>query len=300
MIVWMVCAGSAGALIAVRSTRRLKTMSEKPGKLNAGRAGVLAVVAAGALVAACDVPLPTEPGDAIEETSAVDARESRDGSPVDATGRFHVVKWFASEPAPLVFVDGVRVGRYEDLPEPVRRWSESGLREEGLIDRVEVMHDAAARAVWGEEGAGGAIRIFMTDQPMEGSNLEPRGAGPTEPNRDNLRGDKFSGMAGPQPPPLVMIDGVRVDLPFDSDGFITDFFKAREIWSMQVIKGRLAPALFGEGAARGAILILTNNAYHAGSRINMWIEPRLRRLHRDGHEIFAGATEPTPPGDVSQ
>ena len=134
-------------------------MSEKPGKLSAGRAVVLAGVAAGALVAACDVPAPTELREAIGEVMVVEARDSRDGLPPDATGGSHLAGWFASEPAPLVFVDGVRVARYEDLPELVRRWSESGLREAGLVDRVQVLKGVAAREVWGEEGASGAIRI---------------------------------------------------------------------------------------------------------------------------------------------
>ena len=241
--------------------RRLKTMSEKPGKMSAGRAVALAGVAAGALVAACDVRTPTELRDAIEEVRAVEAHESRDGSSPDATPSSNLAKWFASQPAPLVFVDGVRVGRYEDLPEPVRRWSESGLQEDGLIDRVEVMKGAAARELWGEEGAHGAIRIFMSSRPLDESDAEPPGDWPTEPNRDNLWGDKFSGMAGPRPLPLVMIDGVRVDytanytigtyrLPLDP-------LDPGDIDKIEVIKGAAASYHYGEEALGGVILIYT-------------------------------------------
>lgn len=228
-------------------------MSEKPGKLSAGRAGVLGVLAAGALVAACDVPLPTEPGEAIGEVSAVEARESRDGSPVDATGRFHVVKWFASEPAPLVFVDGVRVGRYEDLPEPVRRWSASGLREEGLIDRVEVMHGAAARAVWGDEGANGAIRIFTSNGPLDESIVEPPGFGPGEP-LEGLWEERFPGMSKAY---VVVIDGVvgRDDNPEHVRRLAE--LDPGDIDRLEVIKGPWAALRLYGHDARGVAVIFT-------------------------------------------
>ena len=54
--------GQPGSLLE----RRLKTMSEKQTKLGAGRAAMLACAAAGALVAACDAPMPTELRDAID------------------------------------------------------------------------------------------------------------------------------------------------------------------------------------------------------------------------------------------
>ena len=42
----------------------------------------------------------------------------------------------SSDPTPIVFVDDVRIGRYEDLSESVQLWSGSGLRTDGLNDRV--------------------------------------------------------------------------------------------------------------------------------------------------------------------
>lgn len=42
----------------------------------------------------------------------------------------------SSDPAPIVFVDDVRIGRYEDLSESVQLWLGSDLRTDGLNDRV--------------------------------------------------------------------------------------------------------------------------------------------------------------------
>ena len=240
--------------------RRLKTMSEKQERPGVARAVALAGVAAGALVAACDIPVPTELGDAIEEVIPVDARESRDGAPPDGTGGSSLAQWFVADPAPLVFVDGVRVGRYEDLPEPVRRWSESGLQD-GLVDRVEVMQGAAAREFWGEEGANGAIRIFMSSRPLDESDGEPpddeldRRVESVEEAR-NLWGEKFSRMADPQPLPLIIIDGVRVDFPAGFAG-VAEFVRAEGIESFEIVKGAAGVHIYGEDAAHGVIQIFT-------------------------------------------
>ncbi len=169
-------------------------MSEKQEKLGPGRGAVLACVAAGALVAACDVPLPTELGDAVAEAIDVQAREAREGTPTDGTRDSYdayLAKWFVSDPAPLVFLGDVRVGRYEDLPESVRLWSESGLRTDGLVDRVEVISGARSHELFGDEGANGAIRIFTKDRPA--GIVEPVAESPAESDRDNLWGGKFSG-----------------------------------------------------------------------------------------------------------
>jgi len=223
-------------------------------------------VAAGALVAACDVPLPTELGDAIDEAIDVQARKARDGTPTDRTRGSHdtyLAKWFLSDPAPLVFVDDVRIGRYEDLPESVRIWSESGLRTDGLVDRVEVINGARSRELFGKEGANGAIRIFTKDRSA--GIVETVAESPAESDRDNLWGAKFSGMAGSRPFPLVYIDGVRVVVR--GDAFATDVRLApswpdampwpdpKDIDRIEVIKGAAAAMLHGNEAAGGVILI---------------------------------------------
>ena len=239
--------------------RRLKTMSEKRRRLSMGRAVALAGVAAGALVAACDVPMPTELGDAIEEVTAAEAHENRDGSPSGAAGGSYLARWFAWDPAPLVFVDDVRVARYEDLPEPARRWSESGLREDGLVDRVEVMQGAVARELWGEEGAHGAIRIFMSSQPPGDEPAKPNpgdGSDRAAEGAENLWGDKFTRMARPQPAPLIVIDGVRVGFPAYFDA-LREFLKEEDIESFEIWKGAAAMRIYGEDAGHGVIGITT-------------------------------------------
>ena len=235
--------------------RRLKTMSERHEKPGVGRALLLAGVAAGAVVAACDIPVPTELGDAIEEVIPVRAQESQDGAPSVGIGGSNLARWFASDPAPLVFVDGVRVERYQDLPEPVRRWSESGLREEGLVESVEVMQGEVARARYGEEGAAGAIQIFTEDQPPGTAAVEPSANGPAQPDRGTLWGDKFSGMAGSQPMPLVIVDGQRMPL---GQAVFQDLAKL-DIESFEIVKGAAASMLYGEEAAGGVIQIFTKN-----------------------------------------
>ena len=236
--------------------RRLKTMSEKQRKLGTGRALVLAGVAAGALVAACDTPVPTELRDAIEEALDVRARVDRAGTPSSGTADTHLAKWFVTAPAPLVFVDDVVVGRYEDLPEAVRLWSESGLRTDGLVDRVEVIKRTRSRELYGDEGVNGAIRIFTKDRPADQEITEAAAGSPAESDRDNLWGVKFSGMAGSQPMPLIYIDGVRVDYPADGNA-MPWLDRSIDIESMEIIKGAAAATLYGNEAAGGVILIHT-------------------------------------------
>ena len=270
--------------------RRLKTMSEKQERPGVARAIALAGVAAGALVAACDIPVPTGLGDAIEEVIPV-PQESRDGAPSDGTGGPYLAQWFVSDPAPLVFVDGVRVERYEDLPEPVRRWSESGLREEELVESVEVMEGEAAKGLYGEEGAAGAIRIITKERPPGTATVEPSAGEPAQPAQDNLWGDKFSRMADTLP--LIVIDGVPVNYPVVVNHTSIDGWSRAvlgldpaDIESFEVIKGANAAMILYGVAANGVIQITTKKgaAQRAGSGIRpgdgstegIRQEPRLR------------------------
>ncbi len=246
--------------------RRLKTMSERQEKLGAGRAAMLACVAVGALVTACDVRLPTEIGDVIDEAFEVQAPEPR-GKPSGWTqGSYdgYLAKWFVSDPAPLVFVDDVRVGRYEDLPESVRLWSESGLRRDGLVGRVEVINGARSLEIYGDEGANGAIRIFTQGRPAVAEMVEAVAESPKQSDRDNLWGGKFSGMAESLPLPILIIEGVRVTIhgnALDEDGNAapwpdpTPWPDAKDIERFEVIKGAGAVARYGNEAAGGVILI---------------------------------------------
>ena len=105
-------------------------MSEKREQAGCGPRGHAHLRSGGRAGPACDVPLPTELGDAIDEAIEVQAREVPQVTPsawIQTAHDTYLAKWFVTDPAPLVFVDDVRVGRYEDLP-AVRLWSESGLR----------------------------------------------------------------------------------------------------------------------------------------------------------------------------
>ena len=250
--------------------RRLKTMSERQQKLGAGRAAVLACVALGSLVTACDARLPTEIGDVVDEAIEVQAREIRGGETADRTQESYdgyLAKWFVSDPPPLVFANDVRVGRYEDLPESVRLWSESGLTTDGLIDRIEVINGPKSREIYGEEGASGAIRIFTKDRPAGEEIGEAVAESPADSDRANLWGGKFSGMIGSHPFPLLIIDGVRVTIhgnALDEAGNPAPWPDAtpmpedlKDIDRIEVIKGAAAVMLYGREAAGGVILIYT-------------------------------------------
>ena len=145
--------------------RRLKTMSETGKKLSGGYAALLVAVAAGALVVACDTPVPTEVREAFEEVMADEDAQGAEGERTDRVEVFLRAGAFGPGPAPLLFVDGVQIRSEEDLLSmdglyladvetgQVREFAES-------IDRVEVLKGPAAVKVYGEEAAGGVIQIF--------------------------------------------------------------------------------------------------------------------------------------------
>ena len=134
-------------------------MSEKRRKLAVGHTVVLLGVAIGALVVACDAPVPTELREAIDEVVANEAGEGTVPVLANRPAQSPLAKWFDSEAVPLVFVDDVRVETPEGLPEAVRRWIEGG-RDDDLARRVKVVRATQARELYGEVGANGAILIF--------------------------------------------------------------------------------------------------------------------------------------------
>ncbi|MDE2764020.1 MAG: TonB-dependent receptor plug domain-containing protein [Gemmatimonadota bacterium] len=145
--------------------RRLKTMSETGRKLSGGYAVLLAAVAAGAVVVACDTPVPTEVREAFAEVTAEEEARGTDADQEDWVVRFLGAGAFGSQPAPLLYVDGVRIRSETDLfsmdllvadveTGKVRKFAES-------IERVEVLKGPEAAKLYGEEAAGGVIQIFM-------------------------------------------------------------------------------------------------------------------------------------------
>ena len=145
--------------------RRLKTMSETGRKLNGGYAVLLAAAAGGAVVVACDTPVPTEVREAFAEVTAEEEARGTDADQEDWVVRFLGAGAFGSQPAPLLYVDGVRIQSETDLfsmdglvadveTGQVRKFAES-------IERVEVLKGSEAAKLYGEEAAGGVIQIFM-------------------------------------------------------------------------------------------------------------------------------------------
>ena len=155
--------------------RRLKTMSEKRKNLSGGYGALLVAVAVGALVVACDTPVPTEVREAFEEVMADEAEQGAYAQQEDWVARFLQAKAFGSQPPPLLYVDGIRIRKTEDLPESAQGWFEnpdttaeaSGtccyFAGASNISRIEILKGPAARLHYGEEAASGVIQVFTED-----------------------------------------------------------------------------------------------------------------------------------------
>lgn len=157
--------------------RRLKTMSETGRKLSGGYAALLVAVAVGALVAACDTPVPTEVREAFEEVMADEEAQGADAEQEDWIERFLGASTFGPDPAPLLYVDGVRIRSEEDLKFATEVYLgdvETGQMEKlaQSIDRIEVLKGPAAEKLYGDEAAGGVIQIFTHDGGIEAEVIE--------------------------------------------------------------------------------------------------------------------------------
>ncbi|MDE2795265.1 MAG: TonB-dependent receptor plug domain-containing protein [Gemmatimonadota bacterium] len=167
--------------------RRLKTMSKKRKKLSGGYGALLVAVAVGAVVAACDTPVPTEVREAFEEVMAEEVERGADAQQEDWVVRFLQAEAFGSQP-PLLYVDGVRIRKTEDLPESARGWFENPDVDAGVggsccyfggatnISRIEILKGPAARLHYGEVAARGVIQVFTEDgEPVPEMIVVPPG-----------------------------------------------------------------------------------------------------------------------------
>ncbi len=142
--------------------RRLKTMSEKRRKPNAGHAALLAAVAVGAVVVACDTPVPTEVREAFEEVTA-DRRVERTEAEMERRSvRLRLLRDFAvtgrsRDSGPIVYLDGVRVPGPRETSDGEDPLSRLDPRD---IAVVEVLKGPAARELYGDEAASGVILVL--------------------------------------------------------------------------------------------------------------------------------------------
>ena len=149
--------------------RRLKTMSEERRKPNAGATALLAAVAVGAVVVACDTPVPTEVREAFEEVTADQGVPRTEAETEQRRVRLLLLRDFvvtgrSRDFGPLVYLDGVRVpGPWEsDGEDPLSR-----LDPDDIV-RVEVLKGPAAAKLYGEEAASGVIEVFTEEaEPVD-------------------------------------------------------------------------------------------------------------------------------------
>ena len=233
--------------------RRLKTMSEKRKKLSGGYGALLVAVAVGTVVVACDTPVPTEVREAFEEVMAEEAQQGADAQREDWVARFLQAKAFGSQPPPLLYVDGVRIRKTEDLPESARGWfenpdttAEAGgsccyLGGASNISRIEILKGPAARLHYGDEAANGVIQVFTEDgEPVPEVIMVPPG-------------------------PDLILDPVEAGFSPDGDFVVTG----------QAIKVELEAGLIDVPSVRSIVVTGTANA--TGQSRELVIRPR-----RDG------------------
>ncbi len=145
--------------------RRLKTMSEKRRKPNAGYTALLAAAAVGAVVVACDTPVPTEVREAFEEVTADQGVQGTEAEMERRSVRLRLLRDFvvtgrSRDAGPAVYLDGVRVpGPTEtsDGEDPLSRL------DPHEILRIEVLKGSAARELYGDEAASGVILVFTKE-----------------------------------------------------------------------------------------------------------------------------------------
>ena len=224
-------------------------MNGKRRKPAVGHAVVLMGVAIGALVVACDAPVPTELRETIDEVVANEAGEATVPVPANQPPQSPLARWFDSQAAPLVFVDDVRIETPEGLPETVRRWLEGG-SDDNLARHLKVVRATQARELYGEEGANGAILIFTG---QDGADARWRRC--SAPLAST-----------PRPRPLVVVDGQRARPPAVPSNpppyqfgcaVFGAFLMSDGIESFEIFRGAAAVYVYGEEAAGGVIQIVT-------------------------------------------
>ena len=224
--------------------RRLRTMNDARTKPGAGHAVLLVAVAVGALVVACDTPVPAEVRDGSGEGTLEERIE-------------HLMRWsgVGSTPPPLLYVNDERIRETVDLPESVRVWFDSGFGESDVIDRVVVVMGYAAAQLFEDvetESAGGAFRIFTGKRNRPASvNVVPLRLRPPEVVRTETV-DSYQSLGEN---PLILVDDIRVDGAYALAPGLIDH--------VEILRNRaVATTLFGSEAADGVIQVFTKRGRH--------------------------------------
>lgn len=146
--------------------RRLRTMSENTNKLSMAQATLLGALAVGALVAACDAPVPTQVQDALIEAMDEEEIARTDAEVKERAEELLHTRFRGTGDAPLIYVDGVRISGSGDLE------SFRGVVDlhPDAIDRIEVIKGPAAKTLYGEEAANGVIQIFTKTEEADAEN----------------------------------------------------------------------------------------------------------------------------------
>lgn len=134
-------------------------MNQRRTKLNSAQALLLAALAVGALVVACDTPVPTQVQDALIEAMDEEAIVRSEAEIEQRAEELLLARASGLDDAPLIYIDGVRINGINDLAD-LDLPSISKLNPDD-IDRIEVIKGPAAERLYGEEGANGVIQIFM-------------------------------------------------------------------------------------------------------------------------------------------
>jgi beta-lactamase regulating signal transducer with metallopeptidase domain len=175
--------------------RRLTTMVNGTKRGSPARRLGAAGIVLGLVILACEAPAPTTPATDV-------ASEAAAPSPAPAVRIQGELE--AMDPAPVFFVDGVRVDRLPEL-------------EPAEIERVEVMKGDAARAALVEDGGRGIVRVW-TKSGAGGGTERPvatpaRGEMAPAPARGGGAGAYFSEAPSSGERPAIYVDG----RPFSGD-----------------------------------------------------------------------------------
>lgn len=114
------------------------------------------------------------------------------------------------------------------------------------IDRIDILKDASAQAIYGDRGKNGVV-IITTKKAIKSVDTTQRRAGIDY---------AVSSLAGLIPKPLYVIDGIEYEYPLAS----LNELNPSDIANINVLKSAEATALYGAKAMNGAVVITTRKS----------------------------------------